>query len=140
MRSKIGQLIWVTGQTRSDTSYETCELGNKLKNGKVENIVLANNIIRSLKTQDVCLLYESLGDDSSLKLVAYADDAIFLMVEVKDDTLYFLLIKIDHVLYQAGSLRKYQELLAALLQQRLCHSQLLWILPSFQIRCSLKYT
>ena len=32
-------------------------------------------MIRSLKAQDVCLRYENLGDDSSLKLVVYADTA-----------------------------------------------------------------
>ena len=41
------------------------------RNGKVEDIAHTNKTIRGLKAQDVCLRYENLGDDSSLKLVAY---------------------------------------------------------------------
>ena len=71
LQLKIGQLLWVTSQTRPDASYETCQLGSKLKNGRVH----ANKIIRSLKAQDVGLHYENLGDDSTLKLVVYANAA-----------------------------------------------------------------
>ena len=75
LQLKIGQLLWVSGQTRSSASYETCQLLNKLKNGNIEDMVHANKIIRSLIAQDVCLSYENLGDDSSPKLVVYADAA-----------------------------------------------------------------
>ena len=57
LRWKIGQLLWVAGQTRPDNSFETCLLENKLKNGKVEDIVHANKIIK----HKMCLHYENLG-------------------------------------------------------------------------------
>ena len=67
---------------------------------KVEDTVHANKIIRSLKAQNVCLRYENLGDDSSLKLlILMLCMAIFPMVKVKEDTLYFSLVKINNVLY-----------------------------------------
>ena len=57
LRSKLGQLLWISGQTRPDVSFHTCHLATRLKDGKVKDIIFANKVIRSLQTETVQLRY-----------------------------------------------------------------------------------
>ena len=63
LRSKLGQLLWISGQTRPDVSFHTCHLATRLKDGKVKDIIFANKVIRSLQTETVQLRYRNLGSD-----------------------------------------------------------------------------
>ena len=75
LQSKLGQLLWISGQTRPDVSFHTCHLATRLKDGKVKDLIFANKVIPSLQTETVQLRYQNLGLDDSLKIVIFADAA-----------------------------------------------------------------
>ena len=75
LRSLIGQLNWIANQSLPDLSFDVLQLGNRSKNAKVEDITLANKVIRKLKLHECKLLFPDLGNLTKLKLVLYNDAA-----------------------------------------------------------------
>ena len=75
LRSLIGQLNWIANQSCPDLSFDVFQLGNRIKNAKVEDITLANKVVRKLKLHGCKLLFLDLGDLTKLKLVLYNDAA-----------------------------------------------------------------
>ena len=72
LRSVIGKLNWLATHTRPDLSYEVCELGTNLKNGKVDLLLKANKAIKKAKFNDVFLHYPVLNLDE-VKIRCFAD-------------------------------------------------------------------
>lgn len=69
LRSIIGQLNWVSTQSRPDISYDVLELSNSLKSPKVENLCKANKIIKKLHLSESHIIFPNLGDLMKLKLI-----------------------------------------------------------------------
>ena len=63
LRSKIGQILWVAKQSRPDVIFDVCSLAGSLKDAKVEHLILANKIIRKIKSEKVQLKFQNLGTE-----------------------------------------------------------------------------
>ena len=63
------QLIWVSRNTRPETSHDTCVLSNAIKTCKVENI-LAGKETKGLGSEDLALRFLNLGSVMDCKLMA----------------------------------------------------------------------
>ena len=73
LRSLIGKLLWVSGQTRPDIAFEVCQLGVNFNKATVNDLKKANKCVQKLKLQKVSLRFPDLGDLSKIKLLTYAD-------------------------------------------------------------------
>ena len=49
LESTIGKLIWISGQTRPDISFDVCHLASNLKNSALADIKHLNKVISHLK-------------------------------------------------------------------------------------------
>ena len=75
-RSKIGQILWVSRQSRLDTIFDACHLASSLKNATVNNILEANKVIKRLKSETVELKFQHLGDITKVQLLAFSDASL----------------------------------------------------------------
>ena len=73
LRTMVGQLGWVSTQTRPDIAFDFLELSTSLKSPTVENIKLAHKCMKKMKSQNVHLTFPDIGDISKSKLVVYCD-------------------------------------------------------------------
>ena len=69
-RSKIGQILWTSRQSRPDVVFDACQLASKIKDGKVEHLMEANKVIRRTKSEQVDLKFYNLGS-GQLSLLVY---------------------------------------------------------------------
>ena len=90
MRSKIGQLLWISSQTRPDISYSTCQLATRLKSGTVKDLLEANKVIPQLKSYCLQLRYVKLGKD--LKIIVFTDGAHGNLVDGGSQGGYFVFL------------------------------------------------
>ena len=60
-RSKIGQILWTSRQSRPDVVFDACQLASKIKDGKVEHLMEANKVIRRIKSEQVDLKFYNFG-------------------------------------------------------------------------------
>ena len=72
-RALVGQLNWVSGQSRPDISFDVCEASTALKSPTVKDILRANKIVNKLKGCDVRLLFHVVGNLSECVLHVFAD-------------------------------------------------------------------
>ena len=74
-RSKIGQILWTSRQSRPDVVFDACQLASKIKDGKVEHLMEANKVIRRIKSEQVDLKFHSLGS-GQLSLLVYTNASL----------------------------------------------------------------
>ena len=75
LRSVIGQLGWVAGQTRPDLAFDLCDLSSRIKNATVQDLLRANKVVIKAKSEHVVLRYQSFDDLRNLKLLTYNDSS-----------------------------------------------------------------
>ena len=75
LQSTIGKLIWISGQTRPDISFDECHLASNLKNSTLADMKHLKKVISHLRQSNISLAFQHLGKISKLKLVFYADAA-----------------------------------------------------------------
>ena len=75
LQSTIGKLIWISGQTRPDVSFDVCHLSSNLKNSTLVDIKHLSKVISHLKQSNISLTFQYIGEIVKLKLVLYADPA-----------------------------------------------------------------
>ena len=90
MRSKIGQLLWISSQTRPDISYSTCQLATRVKRGTVKDLLEAKKVIQQLKSYCLRLRYVKLGKDKDLKIIVFTDGAHGNLVDGGSQGGYFV--------------------------------------------------
>ena len=73
LRSLIGKLLWVSGQTRPDIAFEVCQLSVNFNKATVEDLKKANKCVKKLQLKKVALRFPNLGDMSKIKLMSYTD-------------------------------------------------------------------
>ena len=73
LRSVCGQVLWATSQTRPDSAFEGCQISNYGHEATVKAIIEANKTIRKLKSEQLRIMYPSLGDPAQMKVVVYGD-------------------------------------------------------------------
>ena len=71
LRTLIGQLNWIASQTRPDLSYDVLQLSVKVNKATVETLILANKIVRKLKSQKSYIVFPKLN--TVTKLILYSD-------------------------------------------------------------------
>ena len=76
LKSKIGQILWVARQSRPDIIYDISMLASNTKHATVQTLHCANKLIRKLKSEEVILRFQYLGENSSVKLVVYSDSSM----------------------------------------------------------------
>ena len=73
LRSKIGQLLWLSNQSRPDVCFDVSRLSVNLNNSTTADICLLNKVIRKLKNTPYAIAYSRL--EGPLKVVIYTDAA-----------------------------------------------------------------
>ena len=73
LRSKIGQLLWVSNQTRPDISFDTSNLAVNINNATTKDIITLNKVVSKLKRELYILKFSQL--DNPIKIVVYTDAA-----------------------------------------------------------------
>ena len=72
LRSKVGQLLWLSKQSRPDIAFDVTMLASRLHVGTIEDIMTLNKIIRKVQAENVCLNFHDLGKDVELLLFSDA--------------------------------------------------------------------
>lgn len=81
LKSKVGQ-IWVAKQTRPDVVFDACISASILNSTTVQSIHDANKVIRKLKTDQVTLKFQYLGDNNALNMTDFSDASLQNLPEV----------------------------------------------------------
>ena len=89
MRSKIGQLLWISSQTRPHIS---CHLATRLKSGTFKDLFKVSKVIRQLKSYSLQLRYIKLGKDKDFKIIAFTDGAHGNLVDGGSQGGYFVFL------------------------------------------------
>ena len=74
-RKSIGQLNWISTQTRPDIAYDVCDLSVAMKTATVENLVQLNKVITRVKTEPYKLMFPKLNSLENCYLECYSDAA-----------------------------------------------------------------
>lgn len=72
-RSVIGQLNWLSTQSRPDVAYETCQASVSFKDAKIRDITRINKTIRKLKNETVSLRFTDIGDLKHCRILSFSD-------------------------------------------------------------------
>ena len=72
-RAIVGQLNWISTQTRPDISYDVCELSSFFKTAKVDDALRLNKVVKKAKANHVILKYPKLDDLNKLTIECYSD-------------------------------------------------------------------
>ena len=73
MQSVVGQLNWLSTQTRPDISFDICDMSSKLSCATVDDLLYLNKVIKKVKNQEVTLKFSKLIDLSTLAVECYSD-------------------------------------------------------------------
>ena len=78
LRAVVGQLLWVSGQTRPNISFDTCQLSSSLKIAAVEDQLGANKTIKKLKPNEVKSRFPSMDKwkVEKAQLVSFSDASL----------------------------------------------------------------
>ena len=73
MRSVIGQLGWLSSNSRPDLSYDVLELSCKIKNLRVSDLLMTNKCVRKAQMYENSLKYPNMGDLTKCEIVVFSD-------------------------------------------------------------------
>ena len=74
LKSKIGQLAWVAGQTRPDISFDTCQASVNPANENNDSVKRINKCIKRLKARNQVIKFVPI-DFTSARIICFADAA-----------------------------------------------------------------
>ena len=72
-RSLVGQINWLSTQSRPDVSYDALELSCNMGNTRVEHIIQANKCLKKMSMSESFISFPKLGDLQKVKLVTLSD-------------------------------------------------------------------
>ena len=84
LRSIVGQIHWISSQTRPDLSFDALELSIERNNASVATLKRANKVIKKVKQNESRMLIEPIGQIVSL--VVYADASFCNLPDGKSST------------------------------------------------------
>ena len=73
LKGLLGQLQWVSKQTRPDLAFSVCELSTRVKNGTMSDIVSANKAVIKLKSYPSNVQISHTGDIATSALLVFSD-------------------------------------------------------------------
>jgi hypothetical protein len=74
LRSKVGQLLWIAHQSRPDIVFDASSLAGRIKEAKVKDIIEVNKVVRKLKSENVQLKFQHVGND--VQLIVFSDASL----------------------------------------------------------------
>ena len=72
-RSLVGQINWLSTQSRPDVSFDALELSCNMSNTKVENLIQANKCMKKMCMTESFMSFPNLGDLQKVKLITLSD-------------------------------------------------------------------
>ena len=72
IRSLVGQLNWLSGISRPDISFDTCNFSTKVNDMKIRDVIELNKVVKRVKNENNQILFPSL-DPNTIQLVVYTD-------------------------------------------------------------------
>ena len=76
LRTLVGQLGWIAGQTRPDLAFEVCQLSSILNQSKVEDVIKANKLLIKAKNENIFLRFGLPGPIENFKIFCYNDSSL----------------------------------------------------------------
>lgn len=73
LRSKVGQINWIAGQSRPDLSFDNCLLANKISKPTVMDLYVANKVVRKIGTQNIKIHFPRAFDMTQSQIIAFCD-------------------------------------------------------------------
>ena len=71
----VGQLGWITGETRPDLTFEVCQLSSILNHSKADDILKATKLLKA-KSENILLRFGVPGLIENFKIVCYNDSLL----------------------------------------------------------------
>uniref|UniRef100_A0A7M5XEQ1 Integrase catalytic domain-containing protein n=1 Tax=Clytia hemisphaerica TaxID=252671 RepID=A0A7M5XEQ1_9CNID len=93
LKALIGQIQWVSKQTRPDLAFASCDLSNRVKDGTTDDIRLANKYLRKLQNSTAQIHLPNIGDVTKSTLYAYSDASHANLPGFKSQGGFIILIK-----------------------------------------------
>ena len=72
----VGKLNWIASQSRPDIAFGLCMLSSTMKNPKIENVLLANKLLRKVKEQPLRINFRNLSDLGNIQLICFSDTSL----------------------------------------------------------------
>ena len=76
LRSLVGQLGWIAGQTRPDLAFEVCQLSSSINHLTVNDLIKANKLLAKTKNENVSIRLGLPGSPYDFKIIAYNDSSL----------------------------------------------------------------
>ena len=73
LKSLVGQLGWLSNNTRPDISYDVLEISCSFKRPIVDDLLKVNKCVKKLKANNLNLIFSNLGDLTKIKLCTFSD-------------------------------------------------------------------
>ena len=73
LKQTVGQINWVTTQSRPDIAFDNCMLGNSISHASVSNIYQANKVLKKIRGQSVTLNFPSSLNLNTCHIVCFSD-------------------------------------------------------------------
>ena len=71
-RGIVGQLNWISTQTRPDISFDVCELSSVFDKAKVDDVLRANKVVKNAQSRAVAIKFPKLSK-KQLSVECYSD-------------------------------------------------------------------
>ena len=91
-RSLIGQMQWLSTQTRPDISFEACQASVSFKDVTYKDIQKANKAIRKVKNDEVKIKYPQIGKLAESKFICFSDASLGNLPEGKSQIGYIIFL------------------------------------------------
>ena len=72
-RAIVGQLNWLSTQTRPDIAFSVSQLSKRCKGAKVDDLVRANKVVKLVKAIEICISYRALDNFGDAIIECYCD-------------------------------------------------------------------
>ena len=75
-RSRVGQLLWLSHQSRPDLLFDVCALATSIKNCTMRDLLQVNKVIARAKSSKLSLTFQHLGENEKIHLMVFSDAAM----------------------------------------------------------------
>ena len=76
LKGLIGQLSWISTQTRPDIAFDVLDLSTSLNKATVETVLKANKTIEKLRKDDYTILFPTMESMDDGRIVIFSDASL----------------------------------------------------------------